>query len=243
MVAKAIGRPAAPPRSVSDDEAAVESGLRENITRQLQPLLKRLKNRWVLLVLFTLSYVPFGVIYMGAYQDHNALQEKISAQEAVLALPEPRTDDIETGLRSWTAALEAANEAQVLELADSELVERLIAAAIDTNVRIESLSTSTSTLVPVGQEIYDVTPVLIRASGPLPAIESFISVLEGDAVEALEIQNALLSPNDSGFSGTVRALVFNRPVDPSTLGTDDQEALSRRVTDEELDAAAQGIRQ
>lgn len=243
MVAKAIGRPAAPPRSTSDDEGAVEPGLRENVTRQLEPLLKRLKNRWVLLALFVLSYVPFGVIYMGAFQDYNTLQDQISAQEAVLALPEPRTDDIETGLRSWSAALEAASEAQVLELEDSELVQLLINAAIDTNVRIESLSTSTNVFVPVGDEIYDVTPILIRTTGPIAAIESFISVLEDGAVEALEIQNALVAPEDSGFIGTVRALVFNRPVDPSLLNGDEQQVLPRRVTDEELDAAAEEIRQ
>lgn len=245
MVAKAIGRSPAPRPvgPVGTDEDVLESGLRENITRQLDPLLGRLKNRWVLLALFTASYVPFGIIYVGAYQDYNILQDRIGAQEAVLALPEPRTDDIETGLRSWTAALQAATEAQVLELEDSSLIEKLIATATGAGISLDSLSTSNNDIVPVGTEVYDVTPVLLRVSGDIAAIESFIALLEGDAVEALEIQNSLVAPEDGGsFVGTIRALVFNRPVDPSLLEPDELEALSRRVTDAELDAAAAGGR-
>lgn len=244
MVANAVGRPSAPQqRSVSDDNAVQDPGLRENLARQLQPVLQHLKNRFVILLLFVLAYAPFGYMYLGAYQDHTALQDRIAEQEAVLALPEPRTDDIESGLRAWTAALQTATEAQVLELDDSELIESLISAAISVGVTIESLSTSNNTVIPVGEEIYDVTPVLMRMTGELAAIESYLSLLEDDAIEALEIENSLVAPEEIGFSGTVRALIFNRPVDPSELASEERESLSRRVTDEELDAAAQGIRQ
>ncbi len=241
MVANAIGRPPAPTPLNTDDDA-LEPGLRENLTRQLRPLLDRLKNRWVLLLLFLAAYLPFGLIYMQAYQDHTALQGRINAQEAVLALPEPRTDDIEQGLRSWTAALRAANDAQILELEDSTLIEQLIATANSTGLTIQSMSTSANTIVPVGAEAYDVTPFILRVSGEIAAIESFMALLEGDAVEALEIQNSLVSPQEEGdFAAVIRAIVFNRPVDPSLLTEEEQIELSRRVTDEELDAAAAGI--
>ncbi len=240
MVAKAIDRSAAQ-RPVNDEDA-LESGLREKLNSQMAPLLARLKNRWVLLALFILAYVPFGVSFMGAYQDYTTLQTRISAQEAVLALPEPLTSDIAKGLTSWTAALETATQAQVLELADSSLVERLIAAATTTGIEIESVSTSENEVVPVGVEAYEVTPVLLRVRGDLPSIESFINLLEGDAIEALEIRNSLVAPDEEGFTATVRVLVFNRPVDPSELDEEELEELSRRVSDEELDAAAGGGR-
>ncbi len=240
MVANAIGRSAAPRPDM--DEDVLESGLRDNITRQLAPLMARLKNRWVILVLFIAAYIPFGFIFLGAYQDYNVLQGKISAQQAVLALPEPRTDDIETGLRSWTAALDAASQAQVLELADSTLVERILAAANSTGIAVESLSTSRNVVTPVGSEVYDTTPILLRVLGDLAAIESFIALLEGDAVEALEVKNSIVAPAEEGFGAALTVLVFNRPVDPSELSVAEAEALSRRVTDAELDAAAGGRR-
>ena len=236
MVAKAIGRPASS-RPLADEEA-LESGLREKINRQLAPLLTRLKNRWVLLGLFVAAYIPFGLIYMGDYQDYNTLQAQISAQQSVLALPEPRTDDIETGFRSWTAALQAATQARVLELPDSGLVERLLDAAVRTGVTVSSISTSENDVVPVGIEFYEVTPVLMRLAGELAAIESFIAVLEDDAVEALEIQNSIVVPDGDGFSASIRVLVFNRPVSPDELDPEDLEELTRRVSDAELDAAA-----
>lgn len=240
MVADAIGRPPAQ-NSVNNDDDALGPGLRENLSRQLSPLLGRLKNRWVLLALFTVAVLPFGLQYTSAYQDYTRLQDQIAAQEAVLAVSEPRTDDIEAGLRSWTAALEAATDAQILELEDSTLLEKLIITASDTGVVIQSLSTSTNTIVPVGLEVYYVTPIILRVSGNIAQLESFIALLEGDAIEALEIQNSLLSPLEGDiFAGIVRAIVFNRPVDPSELNVEEREALSRRVSDAELDAAAGG---
>ena len=236
MVAKAIGR-SPTPRPTSDDEA-LESGLRENINRQLEPLLRRLKNRWVLLGLFTVLYVPFGVTYLGAYKDYTRLESQISAQQTVLALPEPLTDDIEIGLRSWSAALDAASDAQVLELPDSSLVEKLMAASIGTSVTISTLSTSENDIVPVGIEFYEVTPVLLRIAGEIAAIESFITLLEGDAVEALEVQSTLVTPGESGFTASIRSLVFNRPVSIDEVDPEKLEQLSRKISDAELDAAA-----
>ena len=238
MVAKAIDR-SATPRPL-DDVEGLESGLREKLNRQLAPLLRRLKNRWILLALFVAVYVPFGMSYLSAYQDYNTLHSQISAQQAVLALPEPRTDDIEIGLRSWTAAFDAATVAQVLELPDSSLIERLQAASISTSVTITSLSTSENDLVPAGTEIYDVTPVLMRVIGELAAIESFIALLEGDAIEALEVQNTLLTPDENGFTASIRALVFNRPVSIDDVDPEKLEQLTRKVSDAELDAAARG---
>jgi hypothetical protein len=240
MVANAIGRSGS--QRNLNDEVALESGLRENITRQLEPLVQRLKNRWIILGLFVLAYIPFGLTLLGAYQDNNALQSRISAQQAVLALPEPRTDDIETGLRSWTAALEAATNARVLELPDSALVDRLVAASIGTGVTITTLATSENDIIPVGSEAYDVTPVVMRVVGDLAAIESFLAVLEGDAVEALEVQNSLLVPDGTSFSASVTALVFNRPVALEELDAETLDELTRRVSDAELDAAARGGR-
>ncbi len=238
MVAKAISRSAAARNTGADD--LIESGFSEKIKHQLAPLLGRLKNRWVILVLFTAAYVPFGVTYLGTYQDNVTLQSKISAQRAVLALPEPRTDDIETGLRSWTGALEAATQAQVLELPDSGLVERIISAANSAGVKVESLSTGINDIVPVGTEIYDVTPVLMRVRGDISALENFVALLEGDAVEAMEVKNSLVAPDNDSYIGSLRALVFNRPVAPEDLTDKQLESLSRRVSDEELDAAAGG---
>lgn len=240
MVANAIGRSSVP-RPYADDEA-LEFGLREKINRQLGPVLSRLKNRWVLLGLFLAAYVPFGLMFMNAYQDHNVLKAGISAQQAVLALPEPRTDDIETGFRSWTAALQAANDAQVLELPDSGMVEKLLDVASSAGVRIASLSTSPNNIVPVGTEAYDVTPILMRVDGGLPQLEVFIGLLEGDAVGAVEIQSSLLTPGENGFLAAIRVLVFNKPVSADNLTSEQLEGLSRRVTDAELDAAAQGGR-
>jgi hypothetical protein len=238
MVAKAISRSTAA-RNTGDDDL-IESGLSDKIKQQLAPLLTRLKNRWVILLLFIAAYIPFGVTYLGTYQDNVALQSKISAQRAVLGLPEPRTDDIETGLRSWTAALEAATQAQVLELPDSGLVERIISAANTAAVKIESLSTGVNDIVPVGSEIYEVTPVIMRVRGDISGVENFLALLEGDAVEAMEIKNSLVAPDNETYIGSVRALVFNRPVAPEDLTDKQLESLSRIVSDAELDAAAGG---
>ncbi len=240
MVADAIGRP--PTQSPVDHEDEVlEPGLRENISGQLRVLLGWLQNRWVLLAIFTVAVIPFGFNYWGAYQDNNELQAQIDSKAAVLAEAEPPTDDIEAGLRTWTAAREAASEAQILELEDSSLVEKLFATASAASVSIQSISTSPNTIVPVGIEAYEVTPFILRVSGSVAGIESYMALLEGDAIDALEIQNSLVAPLEGDtFSGVIRAIVFNRPIDPSELDSDELEELSRRVTDEELDAAAAG---
>ena len=239
MVAEAVGRSTSPGPVHRSEEEILEPGLRENLVRQLSPLLTRLKNRWVMLILFLMATTPFAMSWLNAYQDFNQLQERINAQEAVLALPEPRTDDIEEGLRSWTAALEAAQGAQVIELHDSELLEKFIAASNTVGVEILSVSTSSNVLVPVDVDVYDATPILLRIGGEIAAIESFIALIEADAVEALEVQNSLIAPTEEGdFIAVIRSIVFNRPVDPSLLAEDELQELSRRVTDAELDAAA-----
>ncbi len=242
MVADAIGRPPAP-SPVSSEEEVLESGLRENLERRLAPLLRHLQNPWVIVAIFVFALAPFGARYWYAYQDLTDLNTQIDAREALLAEPEPPAEDIEAGLQTWTAALEAASEAQILELEDSVLIERLIDTADRTGIFIQSVSTSSSIIVPVGTEVYDATPFIVRVSGTAAQIESFVALLEGDVIEALEIQSLLLSPTeDDVFSGNVRAIVFNRPVDRSELDPEELEALSRRVTDEELDAAASGGR-
>ena len=81
MVAKAIGRPPAPPRSASDEDAALESGTRDKVIEQLQPLLERLKNRWVILVLFLIPYALFGYFYWIDNGQLTDLRGKIAEQE------------------------------------------------------------------------------------------------------------------------------------------------------------------
>lgn len=240
MVASAIGR-SPNPGPVNTEDEQLGSSLRENITRQAGPLLGYLKDWRVLLFLFLLAVSPFGFRYWAAYEDVTLLQEQINDKEALLAANEPPADDIEASLRTWTDAHQAATEAQILELEHSSLIEKLLAAAESTGISVQSMSTSGNTAVPVGTEVYDATPFILRISGEIAAIESFITLLEGDAVEALEIQNTLVAPQEGvGFTGVVRAIVFNRPIDPSELDEDERESLSRRVTDEELDAAAGG---
>ncbi len=239
MVAEAVGRPTAPGPAQRSEEEVLEPGFRENLFRHLNPILTRLKNRWVILLLFLLASAPFIFSYINSYSEFSTLQERINAQEAVLSLPEPRTDDIEEGLRSWAAALQAAQDAQVIELDDSALLERFIAAANSVGVEILSVSTSSNIIVPVDVDVYDATPILLRIGGEIAGIESFIALIEADAVEALEVQNSLIAPTEEGdFVAVVRSIVFNHPVDPSLLKKEELEELSRRVTDAELDAAA-----
>jgi hypothetical protein len=190
---------------------------REKIFRQLEPLLERLKNRWVILGIFVLTYVPFGVMYMGAFQDHRALQTQIEAQRSVLALPEPRTDDIEIGLASWTSAFEAARGQQVLELPDSDLLERLLSTAISTGVVIRNATTGENSVAEVGAESYETTPIVLQLAGSLPNLEAFIAAIEADAIEALEVQNARISLQESSYGASVRAIVFNRPLSEAEL--------------------------
>lgn len=251
MVASAIGRPPNPSPINSTDDGLLETGQRENLSQLLNLAWSWLQKRLVLLAIFTLAVAPFGYSYMNAYQDYSDLQTQIRAKEAVLANGEQSTEQAQEEFRIWTDAHAAATEAQILELKDSDLVDRLIAAALSAGITIQSISTSNNTTVPVGTEVYDATPFILRVSGSIAAIESYISLLEGDAVEALEIQNTLIAPQDTGaaegeeevgesFTGIVSAIVFNRPIDPSELDPEQREALSRRVTDAELDAAAAG---
>ncbi len=245
MVAEAVGRPPAPsPVNNSNvEEEALESGLRESLGRQLGLVFSKLNNYWFMLGVFVVALAYFGFEYQGAYAELNRVESEKAQQQAILDSDDRSLAGIEEDLVTWSNAFEAAKEEQFFELNHSTLIQRLIDTAEITGTSIQSISTSSSTVIPVESEAYDATPVILRVSGSVPELESFIARLEGDAVGALEIQNSLLIPDGlDGFSGVIRAVVFNRPVDPSELDPEQQEELSRRVTDAELDAAASGGR-
>jgi hypothetical protein len=241
MVASALNRPQMTQPATDGD--APEAGMRERVIRQLQPIAVRLKNRWVILALFLLAYVPFGLNYMSAYQARTELQTQIDEQKALLAVPERATDDIEISLASWMAALEAASADQLSPKADSSFVERLLATANSAGVTIVSTSRSDNTKVTVGTDVYDATPVLLQVIGPIQGLQDFITAIEGDAIEALEVQNSLIASQEGVFGASIRAIVFNRLATAEELAAMKVNATpvpTGRVTNEELDRAAGG---
>ena len=242
MVAKALNRPQMAGPAARDGDAP-EAGAMEQITRRLQPVISRLKNRWVILGIFLLAYVPFGYSYMNAYQAHSDLKAQVKEQEALLAVPERATGDIETSLASWTAALEAASSEQISPMADSNLVERLLLAANSVGVTLVSTSRSDNTKVTVGTDVYDATPVLMQAIGSYQGLQAFIAAIEGSAVEALEVQSSLITSQDGVYGASIRAIVFNRLATPEELAAmqgKKETVPTGRVTNEELDRAAGG---
>lgn len=241
MVAKALNRPSMTRPAMDDD--VPQTGAKEQIIQQLRPLLKWLKNRWVITALFAVAYVPFAYMYYNAYTDHSDLQAQIDQQQAVLSLPEPKTDDIEAGFNSWTVALESAKAQQVTEIPASNLLELLLDAATSAGVTITSASTSENVRVPVGEELYHATPVILQVSGDVTNLRNFIAAIEGDAIEAMEVESSLISNVETGYSAALRVLMFNRPVTPEELAAEDGEtnqAPTGRVSQEELDRAAGG---
>ena len=231
-----------------EDEELLELTGREKVLQRLQPVLRRLKNRWVILGAFLIAYVPFSMNFATAYQDFSTLDTQITNQRSVLALPEPRTDDIAIGLASWEAALESATEQQVIQLPASTLLERVVAAAVNVGVSVRRAGTLNDTQIPVGDEMYWATPIVLMAEGSFRDITNFIAALEGNAVGAFEVQNSLISKSGGTFVVSLRATVFNRPVPPYELIEEDEDPRRPRsnrlttgpVDDDELSGASQG---
>ena len=237
MVARTLGRSSTP-----DDDGVLESGLKENLSQQLGPLVERLKNRLVIFGLFMVGFAIFGFYTWDAYQQNVVLQSKIADQKAILAVQDGDPSLLEDQLQTFITSRDQVRELQVLGIPDSDLVDRIYATSQTTGVVISSISTSNAEIVIVGAEAYEVTPVLVRVSGDVASIESFLSLIESGAIGTAEVKNSLLAPEDSGFVAAIRAIVFNKPVDISLLDEEEREELSRRVSDAELDAAAGAIK-
>lgn len=169
-----------------------------------------LKRPFVIGAIFALAYVSVGVIYLQGLQENRTLTGDLDARRSVLSVRLPADQELKGALSTWTEAMQAASRLQVPELADSDLLERTLDAAGESGVIVFSAGTTQDGQEEVNGESYATSPVLIRATGGLPNLMHFVSLLEGGAIEAFEIKNSLLTTVESDYVLTLRAVVFSQ---------------------------------
>lgn len=237
MVATALNRPNIPNANAADDFSA--AGSRERIASLLDPAFKRLKNRLVILGIFAIVYLLLGWTYWVASSDRQALSGDINSLRAELSVNPAQTAGLEADLASYTSAISAAREQQILILKDSGILEKILLTTESAGVTVASAGISDNSVAPLGEDIYEVTPILLQVDGSLEQLEAFIRELEGRAITSMEVDSSSITSSEEGYSATIRAIVYNKPVSPDDLIGDD-DVPTGRVTNEELDRAAGG---
>ncbi len=200
------------------EEAQVPTG-KELLRGYLAVVAVHLKRPFVIGAIFALAYVSVGVIYLQGLQENRTLTGDLNARQSVLSLQLPADHELQGALSTWTEAIQAASRLQVPELADSDLLERTLDAAGQSGVIVFSAGTTQDGEEDVNGESYQTSPVLIRATGGLPNLMNFVSVLEGGAIEAFEIKNSLLTTIENDYVLTLRAVVFSQNEPQTSLSS------------------------
>ena len=237
MVATALNRPNSPNPESGDGAQPLSS--RERINSLLGPAAQQLNNRLLILGIAVVVYAALGWIYWQSHSEHQGLSSEINALKAELSVNSEQSASLDADFALYTDAIATAKEQQILILRDSSILEKILATANSVGVTIASAGISENTVAPLGEDIYEVTPILLQVDGTLANLQMFINELEGRAITAMEVDNSTISNSEQNYTATIRTIVYNRPLTPDELG-EEELVPTGRVTNEELDRAAGG---
>ncbi len=175
--------------------------------------------------LLALMYGAVGLLYLDTTRRAEAVEQRIASSVSALSRPAPDIDRSTIALTGWQAAVEGAVSRRVDEIADADLLERLLETAAGTGVRVFSAGIKPGVVTMIDDTEYLGTPVSLKVDGPLEAIEAFLLAVESRAIDTLEVRTALVSESAGIYVLNISAVVYSQiesdepPTDEPDSGT------------------------
>jgi Tfp pilus assembly protein PilN len=156
-----------------------------------------------------LAVIVVAGLYLQSFNALNRLNDQLTEARATLAVPGPELPPLDEQLIAWESALNNAIDARVEAPVDSEFVQTIIAAAVDTGVTLVTASAQRDTTVEVAGMEYGASPYLIRVSGDLTDVQSFLRKLESGLVQTLEVTSSIATQDTDGFLVSIGVIIRN----------------------------------
>lgn len=199
-----------------------QSSAREQLSDLLANIFSRshrLMTPTVGVIAGMLMVLALAGLYAQSRYSLNVVNGQIEEARRALSAPGPDTPPFDEQLQAWEAALASAIKARVAAPVDSEFVQAVLSAALDTGVRLVTASAQRDTIADVAGLEYGASPYLIRVTGEMLNIQAFVRKLEGGLVEALEVTSVVATRDAEGFLLSIGVVVRNElPVDPDQEG-------------------------
>jgi len=156
-----------------------------------------------------LAVLVVAGLYLQSFNALNGVNDQLTEARATLAVPGPELPPLDEQLIAWETALNNAIDARVEAPVDSEFVQSIIVATVDTGVTLVTASAQRETTVEVGGTEYGASPYLIRVSGDLTDVQAFLRKLEGGMVQTLEVTSSIATQDTDGFLVSIGVIVRN----------------------------------
>lgn len=201
-------------------------GPQKNAGEQLGDLLSALSARshkiitpMAGLIAAALAVVVLVGLYAQSWNSLNGVNGQIEETRRALSAPGPNTPPLDEQLQAWESVLASAIKARVEAPVDSEFVQTVLGATLDTGVRLVTASAQRDTTVDLGGLEYGASPYLIRVAGEMVNIQAFVRKLEGGLVETLEVTSLVVTRDIDGFLLSAAVVVRNElPMAPDQEG-------------------------
>lgn len=166
-----------------------------------------------------LMVLALAGLYAQSRYSLNVVNGQIEEARRALSAPGPDMPMLDEQLQAWESALASAIKARVAAPVDSEFVQAVLGAALDTGVRLVTASAQRDTIADVAGLEYGASPYLIRVTGEMMNIQAFVRKLEGGLIEALEVTSVVATRDVGGFLLSVGVVVRNElPAGPDQEG-------------------------
>jgi hypothetical protein len=209
----------APEKNAREQLGNIFSVITSNYDRILTPLVGVIVGAIALLVVVGL--------YAHNWNSLNKVNGQLDEARAALAVPGPDLPPLDEQLLAWESALSNAIDARIDPSDDSEFVRTILGVALDTGVTLVTASAQRETTQEIDGLEFDAAPYLIRVSGEMTDIQSFLQKLESGIVETLEVTSSVATRDVDDFLVSVGVVVRSEivtgedPLDEQSPGTSD----------------------
>ncbi|NQW21580.1 MAG: hypothetical protein HQ477_12810 [Chloroflexi bacterium] len=179
-----------------------------------------LRRTVVFIPIFGMVFLAIGFLWLQSVREEASLNMKADQLTILLDQPAPQPENLLTQAGGWDTAYHVVLEGRVSRPNDSDLVERVIDAAVDSGLIVLETGTTKDDVETIENEDYTATPVLIRAIGMLDSIESYLAMLETADFSSFGIEASTVEEGVVGYQLTLRGLYYSLPesfgeIDPS----------------------------
>lgn len=198
-----------------DIDGRAEDGLEVTKWQQVLDVLHlvafHLRRTVVFVPIFGVVYLIMGFLWYQDLQAERTLEARSDLQLVLLAQPAPHPDLVLKQIEGWDTAYQVTLDGRIRRTEDSDLVDRVIAAASLAGLEVIKIGTTDDDTVTVENDKYTSTPVLMAANGDLDGIEQFLDMLETDKFAGFEVQSSMLNAETNGYVLTLVGVFYSLP--------------------------------
>ncbi len=170
-----------------------------------------LKREVVFIPLFGVVFLIMGFLWLRGVQEERSLESKSESLLTRLSQPAPRPEMLSKQAAGWDTAYQVTLDARTARSTDSDLIGRVLDAATEAGLVILQTGTTDDDIVKLEDDMYTITPLILRANGQLDAIGKFLEILETDEFAAFEIQGSNMTAAQVGYLLTLQGVFYSLP--------------------------------